>query len=253
MFGSSAFAERAFGEASASAPLVDTTAPTLSAATAAATGTTTASGSVTTNEAGGTLYRLASRNATESAATVKAGGSSAVAAAGAQAVIFTGLLADTTYYGHFLHRDAAGNDSAVANTAAFKTNADSSTGQPSFTPSASRTLRILPGHGFSAEGGFWDLSNPEKPVGSMDPGAILDIPLDWAAYLADIGSPALARAEWTVVGVQNVSPVGVGKITVLFAAALNGASVGSATCRITTATTPQVVDERTVYFKFEDK
>jgi hypothetical protein len=241
----------AFSFTTAAAP--DTTAPTLSNPTASQTGQTTATGSVTTTEAGGTLYRLASRNATESVAAVKAGQSSAVAAAGAQAVSFTGLTAGTTYYGHFLHRDAAGNESAVANTAAFTTGAESPATVTNFTPSSSRTLKVLAGHGFSAEGAFWDLSNPDKPVGTMDSSAVLDIVLDWTGYLVDIGSPAIGNATITVAGVQNTSPLGRGNLTILFASAVAGAVGAIITFKIWTATTPQVIDERTVYLKFEDK
>lgn len=97
----------------------DTTAPTLSAATAVATGPTTATGSVTTNEAGGTLFFIATTSATATAAAVKAGASQAVSASGAQAVSFTGLQAGATLYPHYLHRDAAGNESAVVDAASF--------------------------------------------------------------------------------------------------------------------------------------
>lgn len=100
----------------------DTTAPTLSSPTGTQTGQTTANGSVSTNEANGTLYRYISTNAIESASTVKAANlTSAVTATGAQAVSATGLTANTTYYWHFVHRDAAGNDSVVANSASFTT------------------------------------------------------------------------------------------------------------------------------------
>lgn len=109
----------------------DTTAPTLTSPTASATGATTASGSVSTNEANGTLYYRASANATELAATVKAGSSKAVTAAGAQSINLTGLMASTSYYLHFVHTDAAGNDSAVSTTSQFTT-----------TAVATKTLRI---------------------------------------------------------------------------------------------------------------
>lgn len=94
----------------------DTTAPTLTSPTASATGATTASGSVSTDEANGTLYYLASANASESVATVKAGSSQAVTATGVQNVSLTGLTASTSYYLHFVHTDAAANDSTVAST-----------------------------------------------------------------------------------------------------------------------------------------
>jgi hypothetical protein len=102
----------------------DTTPPTLSSPTGTATGPTTASGTVSTDEANGTLYYYASTNATETAATVKASGATqAVSATGSQSVTFTGLTGGTTYYAHYVHRDAAGNDSSVANSSSFTTTA----------------------------------------------------------------------------------------------------------------------------------
>ncbi|CDN87328.1 hypothetical protein BN948_01748 [Hydrogenophaga intermedia] len=105
----------------------DTTPPTLSSPTGAATGTTTASGSVSTNEANGTLYRVTTTNATESAATVKAGASQAVTTTGVQNMGATGLTPGTTYRHHYLHRDAAGNDSAVVSSAPFATTSSDTT------------------------------------------------------------------------------------------------------------------------------
>lgn len=102
----------------------DTSPPTLTSPTAAATGQSTASGSVTTNEANGTLYRLASVNPAEAAATVKAAAlTQPVSAAGPQPVSFASLTAATTYYPHFVQVDAAGNESAVASGASFATQA----------------------------------------------------------------------------------------------------------------------------------
>ena len=110
----------------------DTTAPTLTSPTGTQTGSTTASGTVSTDEANGTLYYLASTNATETAATVKAASSQAVSGTGSQSVSFTGLTASTTYYAHYCHRDAAGNDSTVSNSASFTTAAASSAHSPAF-------------------------------------------------------------------------------------------------------------------------
>lgn len=113
----------------------DTTAPTLTSPTGTQTGSTTASGTVSTDEGNGTLYYLASVNATETAATVKAAASQAVSATGSQSVSFTGLAASTTYYAHYCHRDAAGNDSTVSNSASFTTAAAASAYAPRlFTP-----------------------------------------------------------------------------------------------------------------------
>lgn len=109
----------------------DTTAPTLTSPTGTSSGTTTASGTVSTNEANGTLYRLASTNASENAATVKAAAlTQSVTATGTQAVAFTGLTSATTYHAHYVHRDAAGNDSAVASSASFTTASGGDTTAP---------------------------------------------------------------------------------------------------------------------------
>jgi hypothetical protein len=113
----------------------DTTAPTLTSPTGTQTGSTTASGTVTTDEGNGTLYYLASTNATETAVTVKAASSQAVSGTGSQSVSFTGLTASTTYYAHYCHRDAAGNDSAVANSTSFTTAAPPDTTVPTLTGS----------------------------------------------------------------------------------------------------------------------
>lgn len=112
------------------APAADVTAPVLSSPTASANGANAANGSVTTNEAGGTLYYLVSTAASATAAQVKAGQSKAVTATGAQSASVNGLTAATSYRFHFLHRDPAGNDSAVATSAAFTTGAAGDTTAP---------------------------------------------------------------------------------------------------------------------------
>lgn len=110
-------------------PAPDTTAPTLSSPTGAG-GTLTCSGSVGTDEANGTLYAVATASATApSAAQVKAGQdntgaaalrsvSQAVSAAGTQTIASGSCTAGTRYL-HYMHEDAAGNQSAVASSASF--------------------------------------------------------------------------------------------------------------------------------------
>lgn len=119
----------------------DTVAPVLSGATVSATGQTTAAGTISTNEGNGTLYRLATANATETVAAIKAGGlSQSVVAAGARSVAFTGLTVATTYYAHFAHTDASGNDSSRLTSAAFTTAAAPPTPPPA--PSGPTTRRL---------------------------------------------------------------------------------------------------------------
>lgn len=112
----------------------DTTAPTLTSPTGTSTGTTTASGTVTTDEANGILYALATINATETAATVKASANTqAITTTGSKSVSFTGLTASTTYYAHYVHRDAAGNDSTRVSSASFTTSASGDSTPPTLT------------------------------------------------------------------------------------------------------------------------
>lgn len=116
---------------SASFTTADVTAPTLSSPTDAANGSTGATLSVSTNEGNGTLYWYISTSATPPSATdlkagtgSVAGGTQAVSGTGVQNVTgITGLTASTTYYAHFLHRDAANNDSGIVSGDGFTTSA----------------------------------------------------------------------------------------------------------------------------------
>lgn len=114
----------------------DTTAPTLSAASGTG-GTLTCSGSVTTNEANGTLYAVVTGSATApTAAQVKLGQDStgtaalrvisqAVSATGVQTIVSGGVTAGTRYM-HYMHEDAAANQSSVSSSASFTVTAGGS-------------------------------------------------------------------------------------------------------------------------------
>jgi hypothetical protein len=99
----------------------DDTAPNLTDASCTATSPTTATGVVTTDDGNGTLYFLASANATETAATIKAALSQAVTVAGEQTISLSGLDADTTYYLHFVQINGASLESDVVSTTAWAT------------------------------------------------------------------------------------------------------------------------------------
>ena len=99
----------------------DATAPVLSSPLDTTVDHDTIDLAVTTDEAGGTLYWVVTQSpTTPTAAQVKAGqdhtggladasGSQAVAATGVQNAQANGLAESTTYYGHFMHEDAAAN------------------------------------------------------------------------------------------------------------------------------------------------
>jgi hypothetical protein len=117
---------------------VDTTAPVLSSPAGTATGATTADVGATTNEGNGTLYGVVTITITApSAAQIKAGndnlgvpasfaGTQSISSTGAKTLSATGLLPVTAYYAHFVHTDAAGNDSNIVTSSSFTTSASSS-------------------------------------------------------------------------------------------------------------------------------
>lgn len=129
----------------------DAAEPTLSNPAGSATGASTASGSVTTDEANGTLYAVVTTSATKpSVAQIQAGQdhtgsaapystSQAVTATGAQNVSATGLAASTGYYWHYQHQDAATNDSTVATSALFTTDATDLTAPSLTSPTGTQT------------------------------------------------------------------------------------------------------------------
>lgn len=121
----------------------DVTAPTLSGPTDAANGQTASTGSVSTDEGNGTLYSVATTSSTApTAAQVKLGQdhtgsaatsavSQAVSATGVQTVNHAGLTAATQYYTHYMHEDAASNQSTVVSASGFVTSA---AGNPELLP-----------------------------------------------------------------------------------------------------------------------
>ena len=129
----------------AALPAADTTAPTLSSPSFVATSSTTGTLGVTTDEGNGTLYAVLSTSATApSVAQVKAGqmhtgaaaawaGTQAIASTGAKNLNATGLTASTHYYPHFVHTDAATNNSAVSTSATGDTTSAADTTAPTLT------------------------------------------------------------------------------------------------------------------------
>ena len=128
----------------------DTTAPTLSSP-AGTGGTLTCSGSVSTNEANGSLYAVFTGSATApTAAQVKLGqdhtGTAALRAVGPQSVSATGTqtigsgsCSAGTRYVHFMHEDAAANQSAVVSSASFTVSAAAPTTATLSGPSSGTT------------------------------------------------------------------------------------------------------------------
>lgn len=122
-----------------------------------------------------------------------------------------------------------------------------------FIPSAARTVRILPGRLAYAVGSHWSLSTA-GPVGSKDPNAVIDVPFDWSAWLADIGRVSLSKVEFLLGGglvKEGVVAANDGG-TVLVSGGTPG-TAGTITCRITTATNPSRTEDRTVVLQIQEQ
>lgn len=123
----------------------------------------------------------------------------------------------------------------------------------SFIPSTSRQVRILPGRNAFAVGSHWTLG-AAGPVGSKDPQSSIDIPFDWTEWLADIGNPGLAKVEFLLGGglvSDGVVPNTKGGTVVVSGGSLQ--QTGTVTCRITTATQPSRIEDRTVVLQMKEQ
>ena len=136
----------------------DVTAPVLTSPSATVLSITELEGSVTTDEDSGTLYMLASANASETASAIKTSGvSQAVSATGVQTLTASGLTGGQSYYLHFMHEDAAGNQSVVVTSAQVTTETSSATATVSYSPGATYTVATL-------EAGFDDYVFQQWPA-----------------------------------------------------------------------------------------
>lgn len=98
---------------------------------------------------------------------------------------------------------------------------------------------------------FWDISNPLKPKGIKDPNAVLDYPVDFSAWLADITDTYDSHTVTCTGGlVCNSSSESAGVITPLLSAGTLG-ETATFTIRITT--TAGRIDDRTFYLKIQER
>lgn len=130
------------------------------------------------------------------------------------------------------------------------------TGPMTFIRSKTRTIEVLPSAiPFGATTpGFWNIANPKKPVGVKDPNANIDIAFDWTKFLADITDEVATHAILLTGGLLSLgSYENEPDIVTVF---LSGGEVDAAatvTCRITTASTPPRVIDRTVTLNIEEQ
>lgn len=147
--------------------------------------------------------------------------------------------------------DGAGNRSSAL-TGVFTTLAETpGPEEPSFARSKSRTINIAAAPGsFEQEGKFWTFPTAKRPTGSIDPNATIDITFNWTAVLTDI-SDTIAAIQFDIVGLTNKGGFQDGAFATIFVS--NATGTPSITCRITTASTPPRVEDRTVYLNVEQQ
>lgn len=211
----------------------DTTSPTLTSPTGTATGATTGTGTVSTDEGNGTLFAVVTTSATgPSVAQVKAGqdhtgaaavyavgsgSGQAVSATGTQNVSATGLTASTAYYWHYVHTDAATNNSNVASSASWTTSA-----------AAVKGVRVRLFNGGAAMVGitgiralWWDATEPNdtdlayfSTTEATDSSGWLEIDIDAATALDvdDVGYLSVRKLDATD---HHDSLVWQGRVTVV--------------------------------------
>ena len=98
---------------------------------------------------------------------------------------------------------------------------------------------------------FWDTSNPERPTGVKDPQAILDYPIDFSEWLAEMGD---SHASHTITTTGGLTVVASGAANGVITPLLSGGTLGetaSFTVHIVTAGGRE--DERTFYLRIQER
>lgn len=106
---------------------------------------------------------------------------------------------------------------------------------------------------------FWDVSNSAKPKGIKDPNAILDFPISYVAWLADISDSYLSHTVVNLTGgiaLDLTAPHTAGSIQSgsVITVWLNGGTVGeTATFTVRIVTTNGRTDDRTFYLAIKER
>lgn len=231
-----------YGGAAVADAVGDTTPPNLVSPTGAG-GTLACSGSVSTDTAEGTLYTVFTGSATAPTALQAEAGqdhagssalravSQAVSAIGAQ-TIAGGSITAGTRYAHYMHKDAAGNRSAVSSSASFVVSASSDTTRPTMsgdvtvTPSTSSAAAVCPTAGdntavvaydASIDGGItWPYTSatPTISMAGLAPGASYTAQFRARDAAGNVSTPVLS-ASFTLLTAPAPAPQSAGVPIVL--------------------------------------
>ena len=96
-------------------------------------------------------------------------------------------------------------------------------------------------------GAFWG-TNQRQPTGTIDPNSVVDFTFDWTELLADIGD-TISKVQFDLEGLTNAGAYNDAMTSTIFVSGATGNP--RITCRITTASTPARIEDRTVFLKVE--
>ena len=101
-------------------------------------------------------------------------------------------------------------------------------------------------------GRFWNIASPNKPWGPLDQQSVLEVPIDWDDWLAEIGH-TYGSHSLDPDPLLDVSDVRVMGGTIFVSVKFNSAPVIGTyyplRCHIVTAETPPAEEDQTLWFK----
>lgn len=116
-----------------------------------------------------------------------------------------------------------------------------------FARSKSRTIKALAAPNLFATATFFG-NNARQPTGTIDPNATVDVTFDWGDFLTDI-EDTIAQVQFDIDGLTSVAAYNDTTTATIFVKEANGDP--RITCRVTTASNPPRVEDRTIYLKLE--
>lgn len=129
------------------------------------------------------------------------------------------------------------------------------TGDPlmTYTPSPQRTVTVEPGLKPFTVGAFWTATDPKKPRAPKDPNATLDFSFNWGPWLLDIGDTIVSHTFIVDGGLVDEGSAVAGDVATVFVSGGTLAALAAVTCRISTASVPPRIEDRTVYLNIEER
>lgn len=121
----------------------------------------------------------------------------------------------------------------------------------SYTKSVERTVTVSAGNKPFTAGTLWNMTDPKKPRSIKDPDATLDYSFDWTPWLLDAVDSVASHQIILGDGLTNAGSSLVGSVITVFVAGGTLETRAGVTCRVTTASVPPRIVDRTVYLDIE--